>query len=144
MLPNYNAYEKICNGIYNIYVNGLFKINDSLVSPKLQFIPKEYVIDLVSSHFGNRLFLFDPEFSTTLYIEKGELNNSLKTKTGFSKWHLVPIIVALLISIGLVLSLAFIKVNYILILIFVFLYILDIVIAIMFHCKSKFDKRFLQ
>ena len=144
VMPSYNAYEKICNNVYNIYVKGLFKLKDSMISPKLQFIPKDFVIELISSHFGNRLFLFDERISTTLYIDKGELSNSLKTKTNFGKWHLIPIIAALIISIGLVLCLAFVKVNYLTILIFTFLYILDVVIAIIFHCKTKFDKRFMQ
>jgi len=144
VMPTYNAFEKVCNSTYNVYVNGLFKVKDSMVSPKLQFLPADFVYELVMSHFSNRLFVFDEQYSSTLYIEKGELNSSLKTKTGFSKWQLIPVIVSLLISIGLVLALAFIKMNYLLILVFVFLYILDIVIALIFQCKSKFDKRFME
>ena len=40
VMPNYNAFEKISNNAYNIYVKSLFKVNDSLVSSKLQFLPK--------------------------------------------------------------------------------------------------------
>lgn len=144
VMPHYNSFEKLNNNIYNIYVNSLFKAKDTMASPKLQFIPAELIPELLSTHFGNRLFNVDEKYTSTLYIEKGDLNKSLKTKISFSKWYLIPIIVALIISLALTLSLAFIKLNYLLILIFTLLYVLDIIIAVIFHCKSKFDKRFLQ
>ena len=144
VMPYYNSFERLNNGIYNVYVNSLFKTKDSMISPKLQFIPADFIPELLSTHFGNRLFEVDENFTTTLYLEKNEVNNSFKTKTKFNKWHLIPIIVALILSIALVLCLAFIKVNYLMILIFTLLFILDVIIAIIFQCKSKFDNRFLQ
>ena len=48
VMPKYNTYEQICNSTYNIYVKSLFKIKDSLVSPKLQFIPRETLTKLLT------------------------------------------------------------------------------------------------
>lgn len=144
VMPSYNTYEKICNSAYNVYVKSLFNVKDSLVSSKLQFLPASIVADLVATHFGNRLFLLDENISTTLYIEKGELNATLKQKTTFSKFHLIPIIAALIITMALIITLAFVKVNYLVILIFVFVYVLDILLALIFQFKTKFDQRFMQ
>ena len=144
VMPHYNAFENICNKVYNVYVKSLFNVKDSLVSPKLQFLPSDIVEQLVNSHFGNRLFLMNEQISSTLYIEKGELNDTLKIKNHFSKFNLIPIIVALVITMTLILTLAFVKVNYAIILIFVFLYILDVLLAIIFSFKTKFDQRFMQ
>ena len=144
VMPYYNAFENIGNSAYNIYVKSLFGVKDSLTSSKLQFLPAAIVNELVTTHFGNRLFLLDESYSSTIHIEKGELSESLKTKTTFSKFYLIPIIIALAITMGLILSLAFFKANYLLLLIFVFLYVLDILISFIFHFKAKFDKRFLQ
>ena len=58
----------------------LFKAKDSNISPKLQFLPASFVDELMNSHFGNRLFEIDEKFTTTLYLEKGEQNNSFKNK----------------------------------------------------------------
>ena len=144
VMPNYNAFEKISNNAYNIYVKSLFKVNDSLVSSKLQFLPKEVVAELVYTHFGNRLFLNDEKYTSTIYLEKGELSESLKTKSTFSKFNIIPIIIALAITMALILTLAFVKINYLIVLVFIFAYFLDILIAIIFHFKSKFDQRFMQ
>lgn len=143
IMPNYNGFEKLCNITYNVYVKALFKAKDSLISPKLQYLPVAFVVELLNSHFGNKLFETNPENSSTLYIENSELNNSTKIKTKFNKFALLPIIFALLITIFLVISLAFVSVNYILILTFVSLYFLDIVFAIIYQCKLYFDARFL-
>ncbi len=143
IMPNYNGFEKLCNTTYNVYVKALFKAKDSLISPKLQYLPVAFVVELLNSHFGNKLFETNPENSSTLYIENSELNNSTKIKTKFNKFALLPIIFALLITIFLVISLAFVSVNYILILTFVSLYFLDIVFAIIYQCKLYFDARFL-
>lgn len=143
IMPNYNGFEKLCNSTYNVYVKALFKAKDSLISPKLQYLPVAFVVELLNSHFGNKLFETNPENSSTLYIENSELNNSTKIKTKFNKFALLPIIFALLITIFLVISLAFVSVNYILILTFVSLYFLDIVFAIIYQCKLYFDARFL-
>ena len=144
VMPNYSSLENLGNNAYNIYVKSLFGMKDSLASSKLQFLPSAIVPELLATHFGNRLFALDEKLITTIHIEKGELSESLKTKMSFSKFHLIPIIIALVITMGLILSLAFLKVNYIMILIFVFLYVLDILIALIFHFKAKFDKRFMQ
>ncbi len=143
IMPDYNSFERICNNAYNIYVKAIFKAKDSLISPKLQYLPVPFVVELLNSHFGNKLFETNPENSSTLYIENSELNNSTKIKTKFNKFALIPIIIALLITMFLLISLAFIKVNYIFVLIFVSLYILDIVFAIIYQCKLYFDARFL-
>ena len=144
VMPSYNAFEKFNNNAYNIYVKSLFGVQDSLVSSKLQFLPRDFVIELVSTHFGNRLFAMDEKYTSTLYLEKGELSDSLKTKSTFSKFNIIPIIIALAITMALILTLAFAKINYVIVLIFVFLYILDLLIAIIFKYKSKFDRRFMQ
>ena len=143
IMPEYNSLERICNSTYNVYVKTLFKAKDSLISPKLQYLPVPFVVELLNSHFGNKLFETTPENSSILYIENSELNNSTKIKTKFNKFALIPIIIALLITMFLIISLAFIKVNYILILIFVSLYILDLLFAIIYQCKLYFDARFL-
>jgi len=144
VMPNYNAFESFNNKIYNVYIKSLFNSKDTMVSPKLQFLPSAFVYELLATHFGNRLFINNENISSTLYIEKGELSNSLKTKSAFNKFNLIPIIVALVITMGLIVTLALTKVSYIVILIFTFLYLLDIFISVIFQCKSKFDKRFLQ
>ncbi len=143
IMPEYNSLERICNSTYNVYVKTLFKAKDSLISPKLQYLPVPFVVELLNSHFGNKLFETTPENSSILYIENSELNNSTKIKTKFNKFALIPIIIALLITMFLIISLAFIKVNYIFILIFVSLYILDLLFAIIYQCKLYFDARFL-
>lgn len=145
LVPNYNFFEQISNGTYNLYVKSMFKNKDGLASPKLQYIPKQYVEDLLASHLANRLFEIDPRYVVNVYIENNqkELNKTAKTRTKFGKIDIIPIIVALLITITMIVSLAFVKVGYVFWLVIVFAYLLDIVIAIIFSCKTKFDQRFL-
>ncbi len=143
IMPKYNIFERIRNSAYNVYVKTIFKSKDSLISPKLQYLPVAFVVELLNSHFGNKLFETNPEYSSTLYIEDNNINASTKIKTKFNKFALIPIIVALLITMFLIISLAFINVNFIFVLIFVSLYILNIVFAIIYQCKIYFDARFL-
>lgn len=145
LVPNYNFFEQINNGTYNLYVKSMFKNKDGLASPKLQFIPEQYVADLLASHIANRLFEIDPQFVVNVYIEttQKEFNKSAKTTTKFSKIDIIPIIVALVITIAMIVTLAFVKVGYVFWLVVVFEYLLDIVIAVIFSCKAKFDQRFL-
>lgn len=144
VLPTYSGFEKMFLGLYNVYVKSLFKAKDSLISPKLQFLPQNLVVELLSTHMGNRLFEIDEKFAVTIYIEDKDMSKNLKVKNTPSKYQLISIIVALVISMGLILCLAFTKFNYLLILLFIFLYILDIVISIIFQCKTYFDRRFLK
>lgn len=141
--PNYNTFEKMCYSTYNLYVRSLFKMNDSLASPKLQFLPKAYVAELLQSHFANKLFELSEEYSTTINIHDKEMSKSLKPKKTFNRFTLISLIVALSITIGLILCLAFIGATFLVILGFVCLYLLDLVLAIIFKCKDTFDKRFL-
>ncbi|MBR6778877.1 MAG: hypothetical protein IKM43_01820 [Clostridia bacterium] len=144
IMPNYNGFEKMCFSVYNTYVKSLFKANDSLISPKLQFIPIEYATTLLSTHIGNRIFEIEPELSKTIYIEDKEISNSAKPKAKFDKFMLLPIIMALAITLSLIVCLAYFKVNFIFIAVFVCLYMLDFVIAIIYKCKTTFDLRFLK
>ncbi len=144
VMPHYNAWEKMCNGAYNLYVRSMFKANDSMVSPKLQFLPAVFVNELLISHFGNKLFEIGAEHVSTLYVEDKALNKSLKVKSGFNKNGLIPIIVALFITLALVMCLAFFKPHFLLIIMFVCLYLADIILAITYQCKTYFDARFLK
>lgn len=145
LVPNYNFFEQITNGTYNLYVKSMFKNKDGLASPKMQFIPQRFVGDLLASHIANRLFEIDPRFVVNVYIDstQKELNKSAKTKTKFGKFDIIPIIVALLITIAMIVTLAFTHAGYVFWLVIVFAYLLDIVIAVIFSCKTKFDTRFL-
>ncbi|MFQ6752640.1 MAG: hypothetical protein ACLRFL_03655 [Clostridia bacterium] len=143
LMPKYNIFERLCNSAYNVYVKSIFKVEDSMASPKLQFLPAYFVAELLETHFANKLFEIKDGYSTTLSIEDKDINNSLKIKTKFNKYSLVPIIAILLITIGLILSLAFVGVNYLVVLIFTCLYLVSIVITIIFKCKQYFDARFL-
>ena len=51
---------------------------------------------------------------------------------------------ALVLTIGLLASIAYYKVSYIIILLCSVLYLLDFVLTIIFLSKNKFDKRFLK
>ncbi len=144
IMPKYNAWERMCNGAYNIYVHSIFKANDSMASPKLQFLPLPFVNELLMSHFGNKLFEIDAEHVTTLYVEDKETNKSLKVKTGFNKNNLIPIIIALLITAALVVCLAFLKFHFLIIIVFICLYLADIILSIFYRCKLYFDARFLK
>ena len=144
LVPEYNWFEQMCNSAYNVYVKTLFKLKDSLITPKLQFIPQQFMIDLLATHIGNRLFNFEQDINRNIYVENKEINRSMKTKTNLVKIDLISIIVALIITVGLLASIAYLKVSYILILSCIILYCLDIVITIILHCKAKFDQRFLK
>ena len=144
VMPSYNFFERMCNNAYNIYVSALFKTKDSMISSKLQYIPASFATELAATHFGNRLFEIDPRYTSTLHLEKGEVNTSSKQRVKFNKFHLIPIIAALAITIGLIFCLAFTKFNYVLVLTFIVLYVLDLLLTIIFHCKAKFDQRFVE
>lgn len=144
LMPNYNTYEQMCNATYNVYVKSLFKAKDSMVSPKLQYIPGNIAVELLSSHLGNRLFELPPEINKTIPIENKEINKSMKIKSQPLKYSLIACIIALIITAGLLASIAYFKVNYLIILSCIILYILDIVLTIIFHSKAKFDQRFLK
>lgn len=144
LVPQYNTFENMCNKAYNIYVKSLFGNKDSLASTKLQFIPKDLVESFISSHFGNRLFDFGNEITTNFSVENREVNSSSKTKTKSAINWIIAAIIALLLTAGLLISIAYFKVKFVSILVFVFLYLLDIVLTLIFLCKAKFDKRFLK
>ena len=144
LMPKYNTFEQVCNSAYNVYVKSLFKAKDSLISTKLQFIPQEIAVELLSTHLGNRLFEVNPELTRNISVESQEINDSMKTKTRSLKFNLISIIIALCITMLLLASIAYFKVSYLIILTCSILYILDIVLTIIFLCKSKFDNRFLK
>ena len=144
LIPNYNNFENMCNSAYNIYVKSIFKIKDGLASNKLQFIPAIYVQELLSSHLGNRMFELNPEHIRYVTIEDKEINKSMKIKSYSLKYDLISIIIALCITIGMLASIAYYKVSYIIILSCIILYVLDVTLTIIFHCKAKFDQRFLK
>lgn len=144
LTPKYNVFEQVCNSTYNIYVKSLFKTKDSLISPKLQFIPSIYLVELLSTHLGNRLFEINPEFCKNISVEDKEVNNSMKVKSPALKYNLIACIIALVLTMGLIMSIAWFKPHFLIILTFVILFILDIVLTIIFLCKAKFDKRFLK
>lgn len=144
LMPQYNLFEQVCNSTYNVYVKSLFKIKDSLISTKLQFIPNIFVQELLQSHLGNRLFELNPEFCKNVTIEDIEINKSMKTKVNPLKLCLVSIIIGLIITAGLLASIAYFKVNYIIILTCIILYISDILLTIIFISKQKFDNRFFR
>lgn len=141
--PYYSFFEQCSNAIYNIYCKSLFKAKDSLVSCKMQYLPKPFVEELLSTHFANKLFEANPSVTKTLHFEEKEVNKNFKTKTGFNKNMLVPIILALTLTIALFTTMVLLQgMNYIAGLIFITLYLLDAVFAIIYQCKLYFDKRF--
>ncbi len=142
--PTYNTFEEAHNSIYNIYVNSVFKIKDSMISPKLQFLPKQFVNELIETHIANRLFELNPEITDTIYIENKEIKKTLKPKKQFNKNFLIPIIIALIATIGLFMLIAFDKMNYLLVLLFVVIYSLDLFVSLIYKYKEEFDSRFLK
>lgn len=145
VLPVYNGCESISLSAYNVYVRSLFKLNDSLASSKIQFIPKSFLYELLSSHFGNRLFEVKPEMVTNIYFEDKEINKNLKDKNKFNKNLLFAIIAAFAITICFVLTVFLTKkINYFISLIFIFLYLLDVAGIILMKCKTHFDNRFFK
>ncbi len=144
LMPKYNYFEQLCNSTYNVYVNSLFKTKDSLISPKLQFIPSMFVSELLSSHLGNRLFELNSDVFINVDIEDKEINKTSKVKSHSIKYDLISIIIALTITIGLIASIAYYKISFIIIFACVIGYILDLLLTLIFHCKAKFDQRFLR
>ena len=144
IMPQYNTFEQICNSAYNVYVNSLFKMKDCLASTKLQYIPETILGELLLTHIGNRLFEIGTEYSRNVYIENKETNESLKTKTFSWKYNIIAIIIALCVTMGLLASIAYYKVSYIIVVTCIVLYCLDIILTIIFQCKAKFDKRFFK
>lgn len=144
LIPNYNFFERIENKLYNTYVKALFKLTDSMASPKLQFLPESFVKELMTSHFANKLFEVNESYVKNIYIEDKNQSSNLKVKPKFNAYNLLSIIIALVITIGLITTLAFVKVNYLIIISFICLYVLDIVISCILNYKSKFDARFLK
>ena len=141
--PNYSFFEQMSNSVYNIYVKALFKSKDSLTSAKMQYLPKAFVGELLSTHFGNKLFEVNKDYCKEIYFEEKEINNNLKTKTGFNKNLLVPIILALTLTIALFTTMVLMQgLSFIAVLIFVALYLLVIMLTIIYQCKIYFDKRF--
>ena len=141
-IPKRNAYENLGLSCYNIYVRSIFKLQDSLCSTKLQFIPKNFLYELLSTHFGNKLFQVKPEMVRNIYFEEKEINNNLKDKYKFNKKLLIPIIAALVITLTFVLTVFLAKkVNYFISIIFIFFYLLDIMSIIIMNCKTFFDNR---
>ena len=142
VIPKYNLFENMSNAAYNVYVKSLFKTKDSMASPKLQFLPKAFVEELLYSHFGNKLFEVNEKLCVNITFEDKKINESLKAKAGLNRNMLIPLIAALVITALFILSIAIFKqINYIMILIFIFLYLLDIFFAIIYQCKLYFDER---
>lgn len=142
--PKYNFFEQMHNGAYNLYVNSLFKIKDSMASPKLQFLPMNFVAELLTNHFANRLFELDPSVVKNVYIEEKQTNNNLKVAHTFNRANLISLIIALAITIALVVCMAFVPMHFVLILTFIALYLLDIMLCLILNYKQKFDNRFLK
>ena len=144
LMPKYTSFENMCNSAYNIYVKSLFKVTDSMISPKFQFIPSNFLPELLSTHLGNRLFEINSDCCKNVTIEDEEINKSMKIKAPILKNTLIACIIALLITVGLLASIAYYKVNYLIILSCVVLYILDLILTFIFSFKAKFDHRFLK
>lgn len=142
VIPKYNIFENMSNAAYNLYVKSLFKTKDSMASPKLQFLPKAFVEELMYSHFGNKLFEVNEKLCVNITFEDKKINENLKAKAGLNRNMLIPLIAALVITALFILSVAIFKqINFIMVLIFIFLYTLDIFFAIIYQCKLYFDER---
>lgn len=144
VMPKYNMLESACNSVYNVYVKTMFKLKDSLVSPKLQFIPSFMAVELMSSHLGNRLFEIENQYLRVIYVENEESNKTLKVKTPWLTLSIISILITLVLTAGLLASIAYLGPSYISIFLFVICYMLNIILTIIFLCKAKFDKRFLK
>ena len=144
LMPSYNAIESAANSIYNVYVKSLFHVKDSLISAKLQFIPSAYSIELISTHFGNRLFETNPQTTKTVYNDNFTINKSMKSNFKPLRSCLLSIIIALIITATMLATIAYVTTNFIAISIFVVMYILNVFLTIIFLCKQRFDYRFLK
>lgn len=142
IIPSYNNLEKFNSKIYNIYIKTLFKIKDSMATPKLQFIPKEYLPELLESHFSNRLFEINEEYVKEIDIFDKEINKSAKPHSSFNKNYIFSIIIALLITMSLFLTIAFLKINFLSVILYITLYLLDLFMTLIFVFKAYFDARF--
>ncbi len=143
VVPRYNVFEQAYNGLYNVYVKGVFKNKDNLASPKLQFLPADCVKQLLDTHFANKMFEFEPKLVKAVHVEDKNTSKMLKTKHKFNFKLLIPLLAALAITLAWVVLFAFVKPNYLLILLFVVLYIIDIIIGVILNFKYHFDNRFL-
>ena len=143
-MPQYNGFEKLCLGAYNVYVKSLFKNNDCLASPKLQFLPEGYVVNLLNTHMGNKLFEMPKEVVSTFESDNKEINQSAKIKNKFGKSELIFFISFFVITLALILTYALTTPSYIIALVFVMVYILDILVYVILKCKALFDLRFLK
>lgn len=144
LTPKYNTFEKLYNSAYNVYVKSLFKLKDSLATPKLQFLPVIFVEDLLNSHIANRMFELNSDYSKEISVENKEINKSMKSKNKSLKYNLISLIIALVLTIGLLTCIAYLKVNFILVFIFIILFALNLLMTIIFQFKARFDKRFLK
>lgn len=142
-MPKYNSFEKIYLSAYNVYVKSLFKNNDCLASPKLQFLPEAYMINLLNTHMGNKLFEMPQEVVVTLETDDSEINKSAKIKNKFGKSEIMFIISFLAITLSLILTYALTTPVFIVAIIYIFAYILDILVYLILKCKALFDARFL-
>ncbi len=143
-IPKYNAFEKMYLSLYNSYVKSLFKINDSLASPKLQFLPKDFVETLLESHLGNKLFEPLEDSCVEFQVENEEINKTAKVKTKFGKSEVIAIIVALCLTLCAIVAYALSTPHFIVGLLFVMFYLLDISFYILLKFKALFDKRFFK
>lgn len=144
LMPKYNSFENIFHLTYNSYVKTIFKIKDSMVSPKLQFLPQAFVEELLNSHFGNRLFEVNDNFRKEINIEDKKLNKSAKIHLNFNKNFIIPIIVALTILALFFIGLSYIESVFFVIVGFIALILLDVTLTFIFIFKQYFDKRFLK
>ena len=143
--PKYNWWERICNKLYNIYVDIIFSRVDSLNCKKLQFIPKQAVKELLDSHIANRLFVNADNTLKEIQTTDKEINRQWKREDKKDYKPLVlNLIIALTLTLFLLISIVAFKVRFILVLTFVLLYMLDLFITVIYAFKLRFDKRFLK
>ncbi len=103
-----------------------------------------FAAELLVSHFANRLFEIDPQYVKNIYVEEKPTSNNLKVKHTFNKANIISLIIALVITIGLVVCMAFVPMHFVLVLTFIALYLLDAMLCIILIYKQKFDHRFLK
>lgn len=145
VMPKYNFFEKIWHSLYNIYVKILFKNKDALSSAKLQFLPKDFVYELIKTHVSNRLFELNNNLVITInYADDKQVNKTLKPKIKFNKNFIIPLIVFLAITFLFILTAMLTELKYFIILIYISLYLLNIIISIILCCKKYFDNRFFK
>jgi len=143
-MPKYNSFESMCLGAYNVYVKSIFKIEDCLASPKLQFLPTPYIASLLESHIGNKMFKMPDNLVIPLQTDDANINKSAKIKTKFGKSEIIALIVAMVITLSLILTYAFFTPHFVVTLLFILFYLLDLTLYLILKCKSLFDLRFLK